>query len=96
MSSVRRTSVQVTKVTGLVLTAASVVFATFINTAAADESRESFDRCREDTWRVAVAKRGGRPKQARVPRYKQRSLLVCDEQFFADLQRQVRVQTRVN
>jgi hypothetical protein len=43
--------------------------------------------CREEVWRVRVMPSGGPPKNAPLPRYEKRSVLVCDERVFADVRR---------
>lgn len=55
--------------------------------AYAAESK-SLDSCHEEVWRVSVTK-GGSPKTTSMPRYQKRTVLVCDEKAFAEIQRQV-------
>jgi len=63
-----------------------MMMALLVGTAdVAEQSGKQLERCREDTWRVAVMpKHSGNLKHRELPRYEKRSLLVCDEKFFSE------------
>jgi hypothetical protein len=56
------------------------------DTAGAGKSLKS---CREEVWRVSVPAKGGNPKYTVLPRYQNRTVLVCDEKVLAEIRRQV-------
>jgi hypothetical protein len=53
------------------------------------DAGKSLKSCREEVWRVSVPTKGGNPKYTALPRYQNRTVLVCDEKVFAIIQRQV-------
>lgn len=55
----------------------------------AAEAADLDKSCREETWRVRVMKGGGAPKSVQLPNYQQRTVLVCDEKVYAEIQRRM-------
>jgi hypothetical protein len=53
------------------------------------DAGKSLKSCREEVWRVSVPTKGGGPKSTLLPRYQKRTVLVCDEKIFAEIQRQM-------
>lgn len=50
---------------------------------------KSGELCREEVWSVRVLGKGSNPKSTLLPRYHKRTVLVCDEKVFAEMQRRV-------
>lgn len=69
--------------------ATCLLIATFTAAAANAGERAGSDQtaCRQEVWRVSVVQNGGNPKNLQLPRYQKRTVLVCDQEVFAEIQR---------
>ncbi|MET0535286.1 MAG: hypothetical protein ABW171_13790 [Steroidobacter sp.] len=64
------------------------LLAAFPSHAEADD--KALNSCREEVWRVSVVTKAGNPKHTSLPRYQKRTVLVCDEKVFAEIQSEAR------
>ena len=75
---------------GFILIGAGALIGMFAGPAAvAQDNDASATACREEVWRVSAAPKGANPKYTPLPRYEQRTVIVCDEKYFAELRRRI-------
>jgi hypothetical protein len=70
---------------GFILSAAGILIAVLGSpVAVAKDNGDYPTQCREEVWQVAITAKGGNPKYTPLPRFEKRTVLVCDEKFFAE------------